>query len=113
MELLMLSTQIQKQYAVIGRVRPTKTDPPRPFAVVARLAQLLHPHITISDIDYVPPNYVIVLHRPDIQAQLLLEPVIHIEDFQLDIIPWNHDQELNLLPWIPGNIIKPNNLLQP
>lgn len=112
MELAMLSTQIQREYALIARLRATKPDPPRPFAVIARLVQLLHPHVRISDIDYVSPNYVIILHRPDIQTQLLSEPVIHTEDFELDIIPWNNDQELNLLPWIPGNTIKPTDLLQ-
>lgn len=108
MEPLMFYTQIQRQYSIIGRIRVTSSNPPAPFTVMARLAQLLHPHIRITDIDYISPNYVIVLHQAEVQTQLLSEPTIHTEEFDLDMIPWNNDHELNLLPWIPGTIIDPS-----
>lgn len=65
------------------------------------------------DILYVPPNFVIYLNCPPVQKDMLSEPTIRTQNFELDVLPWSREHELAQLPWIIGIALTSNILLLP
>lgn len=47
-----------------------------------------------------PPNFVIDLDSPDLQADVLSEPTLHTTNFELEMLSWCKEHELAQLPWI-------------
>lgn len=111
LNLSMYMTEIGKQFAVIARSRKVHTDQFRKIQIIREISDKFHQYISSHDISYVPPNFIIYLDSPHVQRDMLSEPTIRTQNFELDLLPWSREHELAQLPWIIGTGLAPVGLL--
>jgi len=92
------------QHAVIARPANRRTPHSKILSkqIADAIADRLGAYITVSDITYKPPNFLIHFTEPHLQRHALVTTKLQTRSCNLEMAPWSKQHELGQLPWIIG-----------
>lgn len=105
-------SEMHRQYDIIARPRRAHAYQSQVAHDISReLSEQLSQYMASVNVLYVPPSFIVCLKNPNLQMHLLSHSPLRTTNYELDLLPWSKEHELDQLPWIIGTIITTNTQL--